>query len=455
MLPVGPLDLIFRFVVVLALVALNGFFVAAEFGLVAVRRSRIEQLEAEGHPLAPTVRDALDHLDAYLAVAQLGITMASLALGWVGEPLLAELFEPLFGFLEPVIRVISAHAVATAVAFGLITALHIVLGELAPKSLAIQRSETVSLAVSVPMRVFFVILRPFVLLLNGAGILTLRALGLQPVAGEQLVHSVEELKLLVAASRDAGVLEPAEEEIVERALVIGERTVYEVMVPRTLIVAVPEDATIYEAVKLCLSTGHKRLPVYRESIDNVVGIVHLRDMVAAIWPGIDPAAASRPVKELMQEPLFVPENATIDSVLAQMRRGNKMAIVVEERGGTAGLVTLADLVAAVLGELSPEARIKVQPDGTALIDGLTSIDEVNEHLGTAIEHPEYDTIGGFITGRLGRIPRVGDSVEIDGYRFTVEAMVGLRVGTLRAEPVSRPDAGCPGTCGKGGEEFSS
>jgi len=446
-LPLNPLDLIFRFVVVLALVALNGFFVAAEFALVAVRRSRVEQLEAEGHPLAPAVRYALDHLNAYLAVAQLGNTMASLALGWVGEPLLAELLAPLFSFLEPAVRVISAHAVATAVAFGLITALHIILGEQAPKLLAIQRSEAVSLVVSIPMRAFFVVLRPFVLLLSGASSLTLQALGLRPVSGEQLVHSVEELKLLVAASREAGVLEPAEEEIVERALVIGERTVYEVMVPRTLIVAVPEDATIYEAVKLCLDTGHKRLPVYRESIDNVVGVVHLQDMVAAIWPSIDPAAAGRPVKELMREPLFVPENATIDSVLAQMRRGNKLAIVVEERGGTAGLVTLADLVAAVLGELSPEAHIKAQPDGTALIDGLTSIDEVNEYLGTAIEDPEYDTIGGFVTGRLGRIPRVGDSVEVDGFRFTVETMVGLRVGTLRAEPIHRPTAagsGAPG-----------
>lgn len=433
----NPLDLSFRALVVLALVALNGFFVAAEFSLVAIRRSRVEQLEAEGHPLAPAVRYALDHLNAYLAVAQLGITMASLALGWVGEPVLAELLVPLFGFLSPTVQVVSAHAVASALAFGLITALHIILGEQAPKILAIQRSETVSLVVSVPMRVLFVVLRPFVVLLNGASSLTLQALGLRPVAGEQLVHSVEELKLLVAASREAGVLEPAEEEIVERALVIGEKTVYEVMVPRTLIVAVPEDATIYEAVKLCLSTGHKQLPVYRGSIDNVVGTVHLRDMVAAIWPSIDPAAASRPVKELMREPLFVPENATIDSVLAQMRRGAKMAIVVEERGGTAGLVTLADLVAAILGELGPETHVKFQPDGTAIIDGLASIDEVNEYLGTSINDPEYDTIGGFITGRLGRIPRVGDSVEVDGYRFTVEAMVGLRVGTLRAEPRGR------------------
>ncbi len=435
---INPIDVIFRFLVILALVALNGFFVAAEFALVAVRRSRVEQLEAEGHPLAPAVRYALDHLNAYLAVAQLGITIASLALGWVGEPLLAELLEPLFGFLSPTLQVVSAHAVATAVAFGLITALHIILGEQAPKILAIQRSEGVSLAVSVPMRIFFVVLRPFVLLLNGASSLTLRALGLKPMAGEQLVHSVEELRLLVAASREAGVLEPTEEEIVERALVIGEKTVYEVMVPRTLIVAVPEDATIYDAVKLCLSSGHRRLPVYRDSIDNVVGVVHLRDMIAAVWPNIDPKVCNRPVKELMRQPFFVPENATIDSVLAQMRRGSKLAIVVEERGGTAGLVTLTDLVTAILGELTPERHIKAQPDGSLLIDGLTSIEEVNEHLGTDIHDPEYDTIGGFITGRLGRIPRVGDTVEVDGYRFTVESMVGLRVGTLRAERLSHP-----------------
>ncbi|MER3397846.1 MAG: hypothetical protein C4315_08445 [Chloroflexota bacterium] len=435
---VNPIELVFRLLVILALVALNGFFVAAEFGLVAVRRSRVEQLEAEGHPLAPAVRHALDHLNAYLAVAQLGITMASLALGWVGEPLLAELLEPIFGFLSPALQVVSAHAVATAVAFGLITTLHIILGEQAPKILAIQRSEAVSLAVSVPMRVFFVALRPFVGLLNGASSLTLRALGLRPVAGEQLVHSVEELRLLVVASRQAGVLEPTEEEIVERALVIGEKTVYEVMVPRTLMVAVPEDATICDAVKLCLTSGHRRLPVYRGTIDNIVGVVHLRDMVAAVWPDCEPQACHRPVRELMREPLFVPENATIDSVLAQMRRGDKLAIVVEERGGTAGLVTLTDLVTAILGELTPEAHVKVQPDGSLIIDGLTSIEEVNEHLGTNLDDPEYDTIGGFVTGRLGRIPRVGDTIEVDGYRFSVESMVGLRVGTLRVERLGRP-----------------
>ncbi|MFL5733767.1 MAG: hemolysin family protein, partial [Chloroflexia bacterium] len=252
-------------VAVLLLVLINGFFVATEFALVAVRRSRIEQLVAEGHRTALVVKHALEHLDTYIAATQLGITMASLALGWIGEPALAHIVDPVLELILPTEwAVAGSHAIAVAVAFTLITGLHIVLGELAPKGLALQKPETTALIVTLPTSIFLRIFRPFIFVLNGTGNLVLRIFGLQPGGGEESVHSVEELRYLVRASTKAGLVEPAEADIVSRALALGDQTAHALMVPRTEMAAVPEDATREDLLDLAGREHHVRFPVYRD-----------------------------------------------------------------------------------------------------------------------------------------------------------------------------------------------
>ena len=423
-----------RLAAVLLLVLANGFFVAAEFSLVAMRRSRLEQLLAEGHPLAPAVRRAMDRLDAYLAATQLGITMASIGLGWIGEPALAALLEPLFHGLPEDVALIGPHALAVAIAFSIITGLHIVLGELAPKSLALQRTEGTALAVAAPLTVFFTLFRPAIAILNGAGNLILRLAGLRPATGEELVHSVEELRFLVTASRKAGVLDEVEGEMVDRVFTFGETRAHEVMVPRTEIVAVEAATTLEEAMQRVAQEGRTRLPVYEGDLDHIVGIVHLRDLVRALRAGESPQTT---VRAVMRPPLVLPESTSVEDVLAAMRRNRtQMAIVIDEHGGTAGLVTMEDLMEEIVGEVQdeferPHEAFRPQPDGTVLVDGLFSIYELQDRLGLELPEEGYDTVGGLIMARLDRVPRVGDRVSLNGYSLQVEAMDGLRVASVR------------------------
>ncbi|MBI2942065.1 MAG: HlyC/CorC family transporter [Chloroflexi bacterium] len=427
---------------VLVLVLANGFFVASEFSLVKVRRSRVEQLIAEGNVLARRVRAAQDRLDSYLAATQLGITISSLGLGWIGEPALAQVIEPVVDFLPGELPFITSHALAVAVAFAIITTLHIVLGELAPKTLALQRAEQTALVVAGPTGVFLFIFHPAIVLLNGLGNGIVRLLGLRPEKGEELVHTVEELKLLVTAGREAGVLEEVEEEIVEKALDFGERQVREVMVPRTEMTAIEADASLGEALKCAADSNHTRLPVYEGSIDQIVGLIHLKDLVRAIEGG---APREAPIRPLLRQAVVVPETATFDAALSQMRAArSQMAIVVDEYGGTAGLVSIENIVEELIGHTPTEygaevPEIQPQPDGSVILSGMLSVSEANEHLELSLNTEEYDTVGGVIFGALGRKAEVGDEVEVDGARFRVEALDGLRIDRVRLLPRPAPE----------------
>jgi putative hemolysin len=437
-------SLVLRLASVLILVLANGFFVAAEFALVAIRRSRVEQLVAEGRPLARVVRRAVDHLDAYLAATQLGITMASIGLGWIGEPALAGLIEPLFSFLPGIWALAGSHALATAVAFAIVTALHIVLGELAPKSLAIQRSEPVALAVAPPLELFYFIFRPAISVLNGLGNLVLRLFGLQPARGEEMVHSPEELELLISESKRAGVLDPEEEALLHRVFDFAELSARELMVPRTAMVAIPINATAEEALRIAEESGHTRFPIYEKDTDHIVGMVHVKDLYRL-------ARLARPfsLREIVRPVLFVPETAQAIDVLQEMkRRHTHLAVVIDEYGGTAGLITLADLVEPIVGEVPGEFEpaerpdFAPQPDGSVLIDGLVLTREVNERFDLELDEEHYDTIGGFVFGELGRKPEPGDAVTVRGrsgtYRLVVEEVEGLRVARVRLVPVEGP-----------------
>ena len=425
--------LLWGLLVIFILVFANGFFVAAEFALVTVRKTRIDQMISEGHRRASIVRRALADPESYIAATQLGITMASLALGWVGEPALASFLEPRLASLGGAAAV-TAHTIAVAVAFATITALHIVLGELAPKTVALQHPERTALIVAGPTEVFMRLLWPFIALLNGMGRAVVRLAGLRPPSGHSLVHSEEELKMLVTASQEAGVLEEDEEQMLHRVFGFADLTAGHVMVPRTEMVAIAEDADI-DAVLLALQHGgHDRFPVYRNHLDDILGILHLADLVPVIARGHEFRLAP-----LVRDAMVVPETMPADTVLAEMRtRRTSVAVVIDEYGGTAGLVTFAGLMARIVGDPIDGAgtRIVALPDGSALVDGLTLVPDVNAQFGLHIDEDTYHTIGGYVLGRLGRRARIGDRIEAEGRTMRVEVLDGLRVARVF---ISRPN----------------
>ncbi|MCW5851199.1 MAG: HlyC/CorC family transporter [Anaerolineae bacterium] len=426
-----------KLIAVVFLVLANGFFVATEFALVSVRRTRIDQLAEEGNRLAGVVQQALTHLDDYIAATQLGITMASLALGWIGEPALAHLLEPALAFLPTNLVGITSHTLAVAIAFSLITTLHIVIGELAPKTIALQRAEATSMMVALPIDIFLKVFRPFIVLMNSIGRGVVRLVGLQPASEHESVHSEEEIRMLLAASTAAGMIEQEEQAMIQSVFEFGDLTADQVMTPRTEMTAVPANMDLPQLVTLFTQTGHTRLPVYEGTLDNIVGVVHALDLLRVRQNG-GPAPAT--VRGLMREVLTVPETLPLSRVLGRMKRlKTRVAILLDEYGGTAGLVTLEDLVERIVGDVQDEfdrpEEVDVQPlgDHVALVNGLMLLEDFNEYFRTDLTDEYNETVGGFVMGCLGRIPQVGDEVRAGSVMLHVEEMDGLRVARLRVE----------------------
>jgi putative hemolysin len=424
-------DVFWRLAGLFALVFANGFFVAAEFAIVSVRKTRIDQLIAEGNRGARAVRRAITDPDSYIAATQLGITMASLGLGWIGEPALAAIIEPLFGFAPDIVAEATAHSIAIAIAFAIVTALHIIFGELAPKTIALERAEMTALLVVKPTELFMKLFWPFIRVLNGAGQAVVRLLGLRSKGGHAMVHSEEELKMLVTASQEAGVLEEDEEQMLHRVFGFADLTAGQIMTPRTEIVAVAADTPREALIERIVTGRHTRLPVYRANVDDVIGFLHVTDLLRAIAkPGAPVDAAL-----LAREALTVPETLGADELLGEMRRLRvREAIVIDEYGGTAGLVTFESLMERIIGETGTEfggaARIVVRADGSADVDGLALVGDVNTQFGLHIDDETYTTIGGYVLGRLGRRARVGDTIDVEGRRIRVEQLDGLRVARV-------------------------
>jgi CBS domain containing-hemolysin-like protein len=420
-------DIVWRLIAVIALVFANGFFVAAEFAIVTVRKTRIDQMIAEGNWRAEAVRRAVTDPDSYIAATQLGITMASIGLGWIGEPALASIVEPSLAIMPDLLAATTAHTIAVAISFAIITALHIVLGELAPKTIALERSESTALWVVKPTEIFMTAFWPFIRLLNGTGRAVVNMLGLRSRGGHAMVHSEEELKMLVTASQEAGVLEEAEEQMLHRVFAFADLTAGQVMVPRTELVAVEADTPSDAALTQVTQSGGHRLLVFRSNLDNVVGILYIQDVVRALASGAQVAPAA-----LAREALTVPETLAADDLLAAMRRkGVQEAVVIDEYGGTAGLVTFESLMERIVGDAgAPGGRISIRPDGSADIDGLSLVTDVNEQFDLEIDEEVFTTVGGYVLGRLGRRARVGDTIEVGGRQMRVEAVDALRVANV-------------------------
>ncbi|MBI2468717.1 MAG: HlyC/CorC family transporter [Candidatus Rokubacteria bacterium] len=424
-------------VAVIVLVLANGFFVATEFAIVAVRRSRLEQLAREGHPRAALAQQVVGHLDAYIAACQLGITMASLALGWIGEPALAHLLEPplerLVGRWAPA----AAHGVAVGVAFAVITGLHIVAGELAPKGIALQRPEATTLWVARPLQLFYLVFRWPITALNAVGNGVLRLMGLRPATGHEMVHGAEELELLVKASQRAGLVEESEARIAARAFQFADLTAGDLMTPRTELEAIPVGIGREDLLRSLATSRHSRLLVYDGSLDNILGVMRVRDLVPLLAQPHGPFD----IRPFIRPVLTVPESRGADDLLEDMRKaGRSLAVVVDEYGGTAGIVTLGDLVRALVGRIDEELTVGApagatpQPDGSLLVDGLMRVHELEELLGAELDEAEWGnvgTVGGLIMARLDRMPRPGDEVTVAGHRLRVEELDGRRVAVVR------------------------
>jgi CBS domain containing-hemolysin-like protein len=411
---------------------------------VGSRKTRLDEQARAGDGKARLARRAVQSLDRYISATQLGITLASLGLGWIGEPALAHLIEGGFTWLPSAAAAIATHTVASVIAFAFITVLHIILGELVPKALALLYPEAVSGWVAGPLMGFAWVMALPIAILNGTANRLLRLMHINPPGETERLHSPEEIRMLVEQSTEGGSLLQQDARLLEGVFEFSEKTAQEVMTPRTQMVALEADLPVEGAADVVAEAGRSRYPVFTDSLDEIVGVVHAKDLLAAL--------RSRPggrVRDIMRPPLFVPGTREVEDVLADMKRlKTHLAVVLDEYGGTAGLVTMEDLLEEIVGpiydEYDPqEARARV---GGAVIDGAMPISDFNSEYGESLDDTDYTTIGGYVFGQLGRLPRAGDRVKAGGHTLEVVEMEGRRVKSLRlhqAGPDAKPQAESP------------
>ncbi len=431
---------VWNLLLILFLVALNAFFTSVEFASVAARRTRIELLAEEGNAAAKIVKSWLENpasRSRLIAACQLGITIVSLALGAVGENTFQGLLTPTFDrlALSSNIRSLSVllAALPLIIALVIISSIHVVLGEQVPKVATLHQPERVALLGAQPMKLFSTVFKWFIDALDWATKLVLGLFGLQVVGGHSLIYTVDELKQIITESEEGGVLEAPEREMLESVFDFGELLVRQVMVPRTEIIAIEAETRLEGIIVMVKQYSYTKLPVYEADLDQIVGILHVKDVLKVMD---QPDCQQTTARELARETIFIPETLPVNDLLHQFRHNRQhIAIVMDEFGGTAGLVTLEDLLEEIVGEVSDQfdvstPEIQNQPDGSALIEGLTLIEAVNQQLGLSLSDPHYDTIAGYFLGKLGRIPKIGDVVESGGVQLKVEAMDGLRIAQL-------------------------
>jgi CBS domain containing-hemolysin-like protein len=430
-----------RLLVALVLVVLNGFFVASEFALVRVRSTSVEQLVEEGRPGAGTLQDAMENLDNYLAVTQLGITLASLGLGWAGEPAVASLIEPVLGSLLPAGFV---HLVAFAIAFSFITFLHVVFGELAPKTIAIAEAERLSLLVAPPLKLCYYVFYPGLVVFNGTANAFTRMIGIPPASETDETLEERELRRVLARSGEAGHVDMAEVEMIERVFDLDDVLVREVMVPRPDVVSVPADRSLSELKATVLEAGHTRYPVVDpDDGEEAVGFVDVKDVLRASESGEEDATAG----EIAREILVVPETTTISDLLIEFRdERQQMAAVIDEWGAFEGMATVEDVVEAIVGDLrdgfdvdASEPSVRQREGGGYDIDGGVPLSAVNDSLGVDFESEEFETIGGLVLERIDRVPEPGDRIEAAGYGIEVLDVDGARISTVQIEEIKEDE----------------
>ena len=413
---------------------------AAEFSLVKIRTTQVDRLVEEGKRSAGLVKEATGKLDAYLAVCQLGITISSLGLGALGEPAIAALIEPL---LEPLgIEGGTLHFIAFVIGFSIISFLHVVFGELAPKTIAIQSSEGASLFVAPFMKGFYYLLLPATVVFNGTANAFTRLLGYPPASESDDTHSEDEIRTLVTQSARQGMLEQDEEGMISAVFELNDKTAREIMVPRPDVVALPEGAGLGELVSVAADGRYSRYPVHQgDSPDRIVGAVHVKDILRAVASdGVEDS--TKTARDLMRDVLTIPENRHIDGILQDLQEQDlQMAVVIDEWGSFEGLFTLEDIVEEIVGEIrdefdEEEPAVQELDDGSYLTDGRTPIGEVNDALETSFESQDFETVGGLVLGHLGRVPETGDEIQLDGHLLRVDETDGPRIAQVL---IRKPD----------------
>ncbi len=431
-----------KILLVVVLVLANGFFVAAEFALVGVRKSRIETLATDGDKASVRLLGMLNNLNAYISATQLGITLSSLGLGWIGEPAVAALLDPVLAWIGSItgLAFLSSgpvlHSISFIIAFAFITFLHIVFGELAPKTAALELAERVSFAVALPLQIFYKIFNYPIRLLDWAGTKTVRFFGLHPSGEHGSSYTEDEIRQLINVSEKSGHLNEEERRLINKVFEFSETTVKEAMIPRTEIVAVPETCSLEEIAEAFRLHGYSRLPVYRGSLDDMVGVIHSKEVMTSL---LRPKAFR--LERIMQKPVYVVDTARLEDVLRRMQREKfHFGFVVDEHGGVEGIITLEDLLEEIVGEISDEHdeevndQIHQQPDGSYLLDGGMAVRDVNRRLALNLPVSEgYTTVAGFLLSQAGEILSEGDTVPFNGHVFKIEKAAKRRILQVRME----------------------
>lgn len=436
-IPIDPSNLLLiagQVFVAILLVLLNGFFVAAEFSLVKVRQTRLTQLVNEGSKSAVYAQKVTQQLDAYLSACQLGITLASLALGWVGEPVIGNLIvKPLLGHW--IASEALLHSISIAIAFGIITFLHIVLGELAPKSVAIQKAESTSLLVAAPLMFFYKISYPIIWVLNGAATFLLRRLGIQPVSENETAHTEEEIRLLVNESHKSGHIDVEEMELVDNVFDFSERLAREIMIPRIDMICLYDDNTFEENLQMIRDQRHTRFPVAHNDKDRIIGFVHTSDFyLAALTEG------KANLHDFLRPILTVPESMEVSHVLRLMqKRRSQIAIVIDEYGGTAGFITMEDILEEIVGEIQDEfdaferPEIETKAENILSVSGKTLLTDLNDILPIELVSDDVDTIAGWVYSQLSEEVTAGKSVLYNSFKFTITEFDNHRINRIAIE----------------------
>ena len=423
---------LFESIVVLLIVLANAFFVAAEYSLVTARRSRLNEMAASGSRRAKIALRIMDSPIRFIGTVQLGITAFSILLGAVGEPIVERWID------EPVF----SHGVAFVIAFALVTYLHVTLGELVPKAIALTKNESTALWVALPVEAFYIAMYPLVWFLQESSNQFTRLFGITPAPVGVVTHTEEELRMIVAQAEDTGVIEEAEEEMLYKIFDFADKEVSEVMVPRPEVVAVSVDLPPEECLAAVIDSPYTRYPAYRGSLDEIVGTLHVRDLFSALN---DRGIANVSIEDLLRPPFFVPETKDLGALLGDFRRTKQhMAIVIDEYGNMEGIVTLEDLLEEIVGEIEdeydlPDESVERVDERTIRIDGTFPIDDFNEQFGTELPHEDYHTVAGFVFGKLGRAPEEGDEVYEGEIVFQVLHVEGSRIERLEVRWLDEPE----------------
>jgi CBS domain containing-hemolysin-like protein len=418
-----PASFFLKLLAVLVLVGINAYFVAAEFALVAVRRTRIEARARAGDKRARYVLQSLDRPDDFISAAQLGITIASIAIGYIAEGTIAALIEPYLEWAHYTLAIpvlgslaITGHLIATLITLVIVTYLHVVLGEQVPKMIAIQRAERVALWTVRPTQLFGKVLRPFIKFMSGSAGTITRLLGVPPTSMHAMPHTPEEIRLLIEQSQEEGQIEAEQEQMIAGVFDFPDIIAREVMTPRPDIKALEVSSSLAEVLEVVIEEGHSRFPVYEDDLDKIVGVLLSKDLLPYL---VGSSGEGFQLREVMREPYFVPDTKPLGELMTEMRTANvHLMIVIDEFGGTEGIVTMEDLLEEIVGDIydeydQPEPDFEVTAEGEILVDGGASIDEINERFDMNLSNHDFDTIGGFIFGTLGRIPVKGDRVVVD------------------------------------------